>query len=276
MACGNTRRPSTLLLQRWLLACLLGLALPCMPAPAHAKKRRPVQTVAPVEEPAHPAPEPEHSLPALVVPPNSTPDPVVILAPEPSTAVSAAAAPSNLNLPHWALAARAGVLFPQPFAPVGTTGRGALEVGYVLVPRLQLVGILSYTQTQHSQSGQDLRLATASYRTTATARQAGLALGAMGRLFDLDARVNPTLTVALQLLGQNLQQQGSAGGASFGTTSQNSLQAGVFVGSGIEVLLGPGRLLLEANLTWVPAARAAPTGTHLGGVALDAGYRLLL
>lgn len=272
MACGslNTRIA--------LVACLLGGIV--TPGAAHAARKHrpgptPTQQQPTQQQPPQPAPTPtqpdrEHVLPDLVVPPNSTPEPVIVLAAEPPPA------PQPAQTAHWMLGARAGALFPQPFAPVGITGQGTFEVGYLLLPQLQLMGMLSYTQTHRSQTGQDARLAVPSYHTLSTAHQAGLALAAMGRLFDLDAPITPTLMLGLQLVAQNLQQQGTAGGADFGTTNQNSLQLGVYAASGIEMRAGPGRLVFQVSVTWVPAARPAPTGDRIGGLGADFGYRIAL
>ncbi len=214
-----------------------------------------------------------------------------ILAAAPAAAAEPAAAPAAEPAAEPAveaesrdsvsIGARVGVFLPQVSSELGTHVIATLEAGYAFAVwdgRLQLFGSIAYAQPERTESRSDERLSGAEggvYDFTTIQRELTFDLGLMLRFLPLDSRFNAYAALAPRLYLLETETFGEAGGEKFGTNSEHSTKIGFLFGLGGEVVLGPGRVLLQVSFAYSQLQHEFTGDVPTGALAIAAGYRFM-
>jgi hypothetical protein len=192
----------------------------------------------------------------------------------PAAAPSEAAAPARAAGLGLEVDLLAGGRFPQLTSKMGLGPDGLLRLGWssLLDGHLELLAEVGYGQPKRDLSSTDPRLASGSYDATLTVQDLGLGLGAAWRFADIGG-VMPYAGLVAQTHLVKALTKGTAGSA-FG---QNTETATVFGGAalgGVAWHLGPGVLLGELRLGFVPVKATLTGDSNLGAATLLVGYGL--
>jgi hypothetical protein len=176
--------------------------------------------------------------------------------------------------------ARAGVTLPQISSELGAHFVGAIEAGYILPwlqGRLQVFGAAAYCQPEHTASGTDPRLtATAgSYSFTTIQREMTFDLGVLGRFLPQSSMFNGYAAVGPRLYLLQTVTSGKSGGENFGTNREQSTKAGVYTAVGGEMILGPGRVMLQMAFAYSPLGHEITGDISTSSLMISAGYRFV-
>jgi hypothetical protein len=173
-----------------------------------------------------------------------------------------------------------GILMPRLTSNLGTSFQGSLEAGYAwpwLEGRLETYSAIGYTQPHHSGTGTDSRLVgeQGAYQFTTLRHELTLDLGLRCRVFPLDASLNLFGALGPRAAFLLTETSSRTGGISLGTTSEKSLQGGLFAAIGGELMLGPGRITLQLTYGQTPADHLITGDVSAGALCVSAGYRLI-
>jgi len=177
--------------------------------------------------------------------------------------------------------ARLGVFLPQLSSALGTHLTATLEGGYILPwidGRLQAFGALSYTQPERSADGlPDGRLpeADSAYTFTTVQRELAFDAGFLLRFLPIETRFNAYFCTGLRVLWLQTETSGRAGDEKFGTNYEQSTKIGFTSGLGAEVILGPGRVMLQVSFGYSQLQHGLTGNVPTGALAASAGYRFV-
>lgn len=177
--------------------------------------------------------------------------------------------------------ARLGVFLPQVSSELGTHVIATLEGGYVLPVwdgRLQVFGSLAYTQPERTETRRDNRLPGApggEYDFTTIQRELTLDAGMLCRFLPFESRFNGYALLGPRLYLLETETFGEAGGEKFGTNYEQSTKIGFIFGLGGEVILGPGRILLQLSFAYSQLQHEFTGNVPTGALAISAGYRFV-
>jgi len=177
------------------------------------------------------------------------------------------------------LGASVGAFLPQVSSELGTHVMGTVEAGYVfsaLDGRMQVFGSLSYTQPRRSQRLDDPRVPGGSYEFTTIQREFAIDAGLLFRFLPIGSRFNGYASLAPRIFLLQTESYGEAQGEKFGTNTENSTKIGFCFALGGEVVLGPGRLLLQAAFSYSQLQHDLTGNVPTGAIVISAGYRLFL
>lgn len=173
---------------------------------------------------------------------------------------------------------RVGALLPQAFSPLDASWMLELEGGYLLPFYRRLIGIVgSVGVTLPTVSGSgvsDPRVSGNSFDYRQQSQQFLLGLTLVGHI-PL-GRIVPYVGVGPRAFVVRTESAGAAGGNAFPGNSELSVEPGVGVPVGLEVLLGPGRLGAEFQLLYAPAQQRSTGPGSFGSMVIAVGYRFVL
>lgn len=192
----------------------------------------------------------------------------------------AAASPAQARRPAIVAGARAGVILPQISSELGAHAVGAIEVGYImpwLQGRFQVFGAAAYAQPEHSATASDPRLVDAggTYEFNTIQRELTFDLGVLGRFLPQKSMFNGYVAVGPRLYLLETVTSGEAGGEEFGTNREQSTKIGVYAAAGGEMILGPGRILLQVAFAYSPLAHEITGDISTSALMISAGYRFV-
>lgn len=171
-----------------------------------------------------------------------------------------------------------GALLPQAFSPLGANWMLELEGGYLLPFYHRLIGITgSVGVTMPTVSGSavaDPRVGGGSFDYQQQSQQFLLGLTLVGHV-PL-GRLVPYVGVGPRAFVVRTESTGTAGGSAFPGNSELSVEPGVAVPVGLEILLGPGRLCAEFQLLYAPAYQRSTGPGSFGSMSVAVGYRFVL
>jgi opacity protein-like surface antigen len=181
-------------------------------------------------------------------------------------------------MPAWEISLKAGGHFPQVTNRLGSNFDAILKVGYGVALDLQVFADFAYSQPSHTSKGTDPRLgaAGAEYSTTLTVRDFATTVGADYFLPLATQRWLPYAGLGLTVHFLKTDVTGSAGGASFGDTSETSTQVGGVVFAGTGFRLGPGMVVGELRFGFAPVSQKVTGSANIGALSVLLGYGLLL
>lgn len=175
------------------------------------------------------------------------------------------------------LALLAGGRFPQVMNALQLGFEGDLRVGARPSARLPLAILveLGYARTPKTLSSEDPRLGAAGepYASDLVLHDLRPGLGVEWRLALRSARLLPYVGATARLHLFRTDVEGAASGE-FGAYSETATAAGGSVFGGLRVALGPGALLSELALSYVPVAQRTTGDSNAGALALRLGYAL--
>lgn len=175
--------------------------------------------------------------------------------------------------------ARVGVFLPQVSSELGTHVIATLEGGYVLPVwdgRLQVFGSLAYTQPERTETRRDNRLPEApggEYEFTTIQRELTLDTGMLCRFMPFKSRFNGYAMLGPRLYLLETETFGEAGGKKFGTNYEYSTKIGFIFGLGGEMILGPGRILVQLSFAYSQLQHEFTGNVPTGALVVSAGYR---
>lgn len=171
-----------------------------------------------------------------------------------------------------------GALLPQAFSPLGASFLLELQGGYLLPYYHRLIGIVgSVGVTLPTVSGSavaDPRVSGGSFDFQQQSQQFLLGLTLVGHI-PL-GRLVPYVGVGPRAFVVRTESAGTAGGSPFPGNSELSVESGVGVPVGLDLLLGPGRLGVEFQLFYAPAHQRSTGEGSFGSMSIAAGYRFVL
>ena len=174
---------------------------------------------------------------------------------------------------------KVGAYLPQAFQDqLATSYFVELEGGYLLPFMHRMFGItasvaLSMPTTQNTIS--DARVPGGSYSYEQTTQQFLLGLTFVAKI-PL-GRFVPYLGVGPRLfIVRTPSAGGTAGGAAIPESVEQSQEIGVGVPVGLDILLGTGRLFLEAQLLYAGSSQRSTGPGAFGSISVAAGYRFVL
>jgi len=179
------------------------------------------------------------------------------------------------------LGARLGVFLPQVSSELGTHVIATLEGGWVLPAwdgRLQLFGSVAYTQPERTETRRDNRLPQApggAYDYTTIQRELTFDAGLLCRFLPIDSFLNAYAALGPRLYLLETETFGETGGEKFGTNFEHSTKIGFIFGLGGEVILGPGRVLLQLSFAYSQLQHEFTGNVPTGALAISAGYRFM-
>lgn len=173
---------------------------------------------------------------------------------------------------------KAGVLLPQAFSPLGANFYAELEFGYLLPFLHRLFAITgSVGVTLPTVSGVDIadpRVSGMTYSYQQTTQQFLLGLTITAKIPF--GRIVPYLGVGPRAFVVRTPSGGQSGaGSILPTNVELSIEPGVGVPIGLDVLLGPGRVFGEAQLLYAPASQRSTGPGSFGSMTVDVGYRFI-
>jgi hypothetical protein len=176
--------------------------------------------------------------------------------------------------------AHLGVIHPGVSSNLGAHVVATLEGGYILPwldGRLQAFGSLSYAQPERSGTRVDPRLVDAGgkYKFTTIQREFTIDAGLLARLFPLGERFNAYASLAPRLFLLETETYGEAGGEKFGTNYEQSTKFGFCFAMGGEMILGPGRILLQLGFSYSQLQHEFTGNVPTAALTATAGYRML-
>jgi hypothetical protein len=178
------------------------------------------------------------------------------------------------------VAVRVGALFPQAFSPLQTSYLVDLELGYAfpkLKHRLMLAIDGAFTAPEMDGQATDPRLdATTGGAYTWHLQQRVLQLGLTLFYRHPIGRWVPYIGVGPRLFLLDTKVVGSAMGAGFELSDEQSTKVGVGIPVGVGMTLGPGHLFLEfaVNISNIDHRTTGATDVGSSSMWLTLGYRL--
>ena len=160
---------------------------------------------------------------------------------------------------------------------------GAIEIGYVF-PALDQ-GLGAYLQVEYSAPSADghvdedfdpERVPSGGYDWKLLQKELVLSPTFLYRMTSVSDWLTPYVGLGLRIYLLEDTVNGSAGDQKIADTTEQSTKWGVGVPLGAEFALGPGGITAELLLQWGPLKHTLTGDTHLGGISLFVGYRLLL
>jgi opacity protein-like surface antigen len=218
-------------------------------------------------------------------PPAPAPDPTPAPLPPPGDNIVKEAPPSNSSRGAFLIGIKAGGLFAEPFTDgrLGAWGFFDVEVGFNLPFFNKAFAILldgGYTQPEANGTTTDPRIDAnmGTYTWNLVQREVLLGLTVMGRLTTIgNGKIVPYLGVGPRLWLLQTSVKGEAGTGNMITeTLEQSTKVGFHVPLGVDYLLGPGRLFLEAQLFWAPIDHRSTGDSSVGAISAELGYRLFI
>ena len=175
--------------------------------------------------------------------------------------------------------AHLGVIAPGVSSELGAHVVATLEGGYVLPwleGRLQVFGSVSYAQPERSETRDDPRLEDAggTYQYTTIQRELTFDAGLLARLFPPGEPFNAYASFAPRLFLLETETYGKAGGEKFGTNYEQSTKFGFCFALGGEMILGPGRILVQLGFSYSQLQHAITGNVPTGALTASAGYRM--
>ncbi len=175
--------------------------------------------------------------------------------------------------------AHLGLIHPGVSSELGAHVVTTLEGGYVLPwleGRLQVFGSVSYAQPERSETLEDPRLEDAggTYQFTTIQRELTFDVGMLARLFPLGEPYNAYASFAPRLFLLQTETYGKAGDEKFGTNYEQSTKIGFCFAMGGEMILGPGRILLQLGFSYSQLQHATTGDVPTGALIATAGYRI--
>lgn len=173
--------------------------------------------------------------------------------------------------------AKLGALLPYGFSPLSASYYVEVEGGYLLPYLRRLLSItasVAFTAPGSSGGGEDGRLPGGSFTYEVTQQQVQLGLTVTARV-PL-GRAVPYLGIGPRVYLLRTLSSGRAGQSEIPQSAETGAAGGVGVPLGLDLLLGPGRAFVEAQLLWAPAGQRTTGEASLGAVMVGAGYRLVL
>jgi len=153
-----------------------------------------------------------------------------------------------------------------------------VEGGYLLPFHHRLIGIVgSVGVTMPTVSGSavsDPRVSGGSFDYQQQSQQFLLGLTVVGHI-PL-GRLVPYVGVGPRALVVRTVSAGQAGDSPFPGNSELSVEPGVGVPVGLDILLGPGRLGVELQLLYAPTHQRSTGPGSFGSMAIAAGYSFVL
>jgi opacity protein-like surface antigen len=160
---------------------------------------------------------------------------------------------------------------------------GAVELGYVFPALDQGLGAL--LQVEYSAPSTDghvdeefdpERVPSGGYDWNLLQKELVLAPTFLYRMTFLSESITPYAGLGLRVYLLENTVHGKAGDQTIDETHERSTKWGLGVPLGAEFALGPGGVTAELLFQWGPLEHTLTGDTHLGGVSLFVGYRLLL
>lgn len=190
---------------------------------------------------------------------------------------STAKLPSN-DRGAMLLGLQLGVLLPQPFSVLTASPFAQLEVGYLLPFARRLLGItgtVGLAAPYISGRVDDPRFPGGGYAYNQSTQQFLFGVNVIAKI-PL-GRIVPYVGFGPRLV---LVRTPSSGAATDGTaidpSSELSREWGLAAPVGLDILLGPGRLFLEAQVLFSPSPQVSTGEASFGAVTAGAGYRVVL
>lgn len=178
--------------------------------------------------------------------------------------------------PHVLLSAKVGGIVPfdglSPFVTVG------LEVGYVLPVadhRLAIVLDVDYTQPSKTGSESDPRVTGGMYSWKLTEHELGIMPALLFRLTHVSSVV-PYVGIGPRILLARSVVRDDGGTPTIMETREQSTRVGVGVPIGLELPVGPGRVIGELLLQYGTLNHVATGDANTGAASLSIGFRMLL
>lgn len=201
-----------------------------------------------------------------------------------SSALAQASETAGWSTTGLVLGIKAGAGIGAPFNELGPTFIGEVELGYALpLPEpigrsLELFGAGAYLAPaqQGTASEPDARLpgdGTLSY--SMTQQTVALTLGARYRVPLAGESIAPYLGAGARLYLMRTEVEGAIDGQAISGSEETSSALGFHGALGVDVRLGPGALLAEAQLGYAPVDNYVLRETNLGTLALLVGYRFM-
>jgi len=228
-----------------------------------------------------------------------TPEPAPAPAPAPETAPPPPAVAATVEAPPpavekrdrgaFVLGVKGGGLFPEAFSPLGPSFLVDVEIGWILPFLKRGIAITidgAYTQPT-AQGGPitDPRITSNNnmYSWDITQREVIIGLTLSYRMtFIGEGKLVPYIGVGPRLFLLQTQACPSGGQCAAGSgnpiaeSDEQSTKVGVGVPLGIDYLVGPGRIFLEAQLLWAPIDHRTTGDSSVGSITAALGYRLTL
>lgn len=182
------------------------------------------------------------------------------------------------------LGLKAGAGMGAPLNELGATFVGEVELGYALpLPEpigrsleLFTAGAYLAPSTDGSAATADPRLpGDGSFKYEITQRAVVLTLGARYRVPLANETIAPYAAAGGRMYLMRTEIEGEASGQSLGTTDETASAYGLHLAAGVDFRLGPGALLIEAQLGYAPLDGYVMRETNAGALVLLAGYRFM-
>ena len=176
--------------------------------------------------------------------------------------------------------ARLGVFLPQVSSELGAYVVATLEGGYILPwldGRFQVFGAVAYTQPERSENRTDERLTETggNYTYTTIQRELTVEAGLLFRFLPIETRFNAYASLAPRLYMLQTETFGEAGDEKFGTNLEQSTKIGFSFSLGGEMILGPGRILLQVAFAYSQLQHEVTGNVPTGALIVAAGYRFV-
>jgi len=179
----------------------------------------------------------------------------------------------------WLVGVHAGAAVPGVVSKLDFGAAGGIDLGYILPwleGRVQVYGRLDYLRPSYRTSAEDPRLSTSttySYKVIEEELCAGL--GAVGRLWQPGGYLNVYGRLGGEVRMQRSTARGRATTSLFGENQETKTAMGLLLGGGGELLLGPGVVFGELDLSYADLSHAITGDTATGGLGLLVGYAML-
>lgn len=201
----------------------------------------------------------------------------LLLSPLASAQEVLAAAPPPAAEPTLELALKAGLHLSQVYGPLETTFDGVLKVGVApwRFKRLQAFVDLGFSQPRHQTVASDPRLESgADYTSTLVVYDVRTTLGAQYFFRSPAEKWVPWAGAGLRAHFLTFEAAGGSAEA-FGLHTETVTRVGGTLLAGVGYRLGPGLVLGELSLTFVPVAERVTGPSNVGAFSAQVGYGLL-